>query len=171
MDTPVPSNEKHSPVLSILWFLTMILITLAIHRYSDAYLYPRGSQSLHHATPNATTVRELEDIETQFEVEEAKFLETRRLITQAHDMLSCNLRELEDIAKKAKQAEVKFLENRRRFIPAHDRALSIYPELREMHAAQCTLTPERRQIFMCAEESKTGAGEEGGCCHQGLEGA
>ncbi|RLL93495.1 hypothetical protein CFD26_100773 [Aspergillus turcosus] len=169
MDTPTLSKEQQSLLLSILWALTMTLSCLAIHRCFHAYLNSRRSEPLDHATLIAILLRELENLEKQVERE---FQEPSQLVIQSRDsLLSSILPRFDDIEQRLEQVGADTLELRRRIIRLHDKVLSMSSELREMHSAQCTLTPERRQIYMCAEESKTAAGEEGGCCHQELEGA
>ncbi|KAF7155102.1 hypothetical protein CNMCM5623_005310 [Aspergillus felis] len=165
MDTPTLSNDQHSLLLSIIWVVTMALIYLAIHHRLKAYLSPRARESFDHAALIATVLRELENMDKRLDPVEGVLLELGRLVMQAHDkgLRSPEISEMH--APRCKQ----ILELGRKVIHAHDMALSMCPEIRELHAAQCTLTPERRQVFLRAEESQTADGEARNRCHQELQ--
>jgi hypothetical protein len=75
---------------------------------------------------------------------------------QAHDKVprSADISEMHAFLCK------EILELGRRIIHTHDMALSISPEIRELHTAHCMMTPQRRRIYICEEESQTVAKEE-----------
>ncbi|GIJ99042.1 hypothetical protein Aspvir_001166 [Aspergillus viridinutans] len=144
----------------------MALTYLAIHRLFETYLSARAMGSLDYAAVIATAVRELENTDKNLDSLEGGLLEVRRLVMQAHDKV---VRSPEISKMQASQCK-RVLELGRKIIHSHDTVLSMSPEIRELHAAQCTLTPERRQTFVCEEESQTAVGEDGNRYRRELEG-
>ncbi|GIJ82611.1 hypothetical protein Asppvi_001120 [Aspergillus pseudoviridinutans] len=144
----------------------MALVYVAIHHRLEAYLSRRARESLDHATLTATISSELENTDKNFDQLERDLLELGRFVMQAHDK---GLRSPE-LSKMHASLCQQMLELGRKIIHAHDTVLSTCPEIRELHTAQCTLTPERRQVFLRAEEPQTAAGEARNRCHQELEG-
>jgi hypothetical protein len=157
MDIPTPSNEQHSLLLSIIWVKTMTLVfLLPIHRLFEAYLSARARESLDRATLITTIVREIENNDRRLDLVERRLLELGQHVMQAHDKVprSADISEMHAFLCK------EILELGRRIIHTHDMALSISPEIRELHTAHCMMTPQRRRIYICEEESQTVAKEE-----------
>jgi ADP-dependent phosphofructokinase/glucokinase len=136
MDTPTPSNDQHSLLLSIIWVITMTLIYLAIRRRFEAYLNPRARESLDHATLIATVLSEVGKLEKRLDKVEGGLLELGPLVMQAHDKVPRSPEINEMHASRCEQ----MLELGRKIIHAHDTVLSMSPKIWELHAAQCTLT-------------------------------
>jgi hypothetical protein len=101
-------------------------------------------------------VREIENNERGLDERERRLLELGQLVMQAHDKVPRSAELSEMHASLCKE----ILELGRSIIHTHDRALSISPEIRELHTAHCMMTLQRRRRYICEEESQTAAKEE-----------